>query len=262
MAILDLLRKAVAEGKPVALCTIVNTRGAVPRHAGTKMIVFGDGRTEGTVGGGEVENLVQKEALAAVKDGKTRFLKYDLIDVEKGDPGLCGGSLSIFIEPYLHPATVVVVGAGHVGKAVAHLAGWLGFRVVISDDRFDLCTPEKTPGGDIYLPLAMGKIPEEFTVDSQTYFVLVTRGVDVDVAGLPSLLKTDAPYIGLIGSKRRWSHTREKLQEIGISEEEISRIKSPIGMDINAETPEEIAVSIMAEIINQRNESKRHLRKI
>jgi xanthine dehydrogenase accessory factor len=262
MEVLEKLREAVAELRPVALCTVVNTRGAVPRHAGTKMLVFGDGKSFGTVGGGEVENLVLKEALVAIEDGKTRFLNYDLIDVEKGDPGLCGGSLSVFVEPYVHPPTVVIVGAGHVGRAVAHLAGWLGFRVVISDDRTELCTPEKTPGGDAYLPLQMSKIPEEMSVDTHTYFVLVTRGVDVDVEGIPSLLKTNAGYIGLIGSKRRWSHTRDKLQEMGISEEEILRIKSPIGLDINAETPEEIAVSIMAEIIDQRNETKRHLRKI
>lgn len=262
MEILERLREAVAEQRPVALCTVVNTRGAVPRHAGTKMLVYGDGKSVGTVGGGEVENLVLKEALTAIEDGKTRFLNYDLIDVERGDPGLCGGSLSVFVEPYVHPPTVVIVGAGHVGRAVAHLAGWLGFRVVISDDRTELCTPEKTPGGDVYLPLEMSKIPEEMSVHKHTYFVLVTRGVDVDVEGIPSLLKTNAAYIGLIGSKRRWSHTREKLKEIGISEEEISKIKSPIGLDINAETPEEIAVSIMAEIIDQRNETKRHLRKI
>ncbi|MDF1519581.1 MAG: XdhC family protein [Brevefilum sp.] len=261
MEILDLLKNAVAEGTPVALCTVVNTKGAVPRHAGTKMIVYRDGSTDGTVGGGELENLVHKEALAAIKDGKTRFLNYDLINVEKGDPGLCGGSVSIFVEPYLHPATVVVVGAGHVGRAVAHLASWLGFRVVISDDRKELCTPERSPGGDVYLPVSMADLPDEMTIDSQTYMVLVTRCVDVDLAGLPSILKTDTPYIGLIGSNHRWSHTKEKLLEIGISQEDIGRIKSPIGIDINAETPEEIAVSIMAEIINWRNEDKRHLRK-
>ncbi|MDY6846657.1 MAG: XdhC family protein, partial [Chloroflexota bacterium] len=177
MEILELLKKAVAEEKPVALCTVVNTKGAVPRHAGAKMIVFGDGRTAGTVGGGEVESLVLEEALNAIKDGKTRFLNYDLIDVEKGDPGLCGGTLSIFVEPYLNPATVVIIGAGHVGRAVAHLASWLGFRVVISDDRQDLCTPEKVPGGDIYLPVSISELPDEITIDSQTYMVLVTRGV-------------------------------------------------------------------------------------
>ncbi len=261
MDILDILKEAVNTQKPVALCTIVNTSGAVPRHAGTKMVVFGDGSFTGTVGGGEVENLVIKEALSAINEGKTRLHNYDLIDVERGDPGLCGGSLSVFVEPYVHPPTAVIVGAGHVGRAVAHLASWLGFRVVISDDRSELCVPEKSPGGDIYLPVAMSKIPEKINIDKQTYLVLVTRGVDVDVEGLPALLNTDAAYIGLIGSKRRWKHTREKLSAIGVSEDDISRIKSPIGLSIEAETPEEIAISIMGEIINQRNGNKPHLMK-
>lgn len=259
MEILDLLKDAVTKEQPVALCTVVNTNGAVPRHSGTKMIVYSDGRTVGTVGGGEVENLVREQALNAIKDGKTRFLNYDLMNVEKGDPGLCGGSLAIFVEPYLHPPTVVVVGAGHVGKAVVHLASWLGFRVIISDDRLELCSPEETPGADVYLPVEIRQIPEEVNIDSQTYLVLVTRGVDVDVAGLPSLVATEASYIGLIGSNKRWNHTQEKLLANGVSEEDILRIKSPIGLDINAETPEEIAVSIMSEIITIRNEQKRQL---
>jgi xanthine dehydrogenase accessory factor len=261
MDILEMLNQAVTAGKPVSLCTVVNTRGAVPRHAGSKMLVFGDGRTEGTVGGGEIENLVVKEALASLKDGKTRFLTYDMIDIET-DPGVCGGTVTLFVEPYLRNPTVVVVGAGHVGQAVIHLASWLGFRVVVSDDRADLCTPEVAPGGDSYLPIPMQALPDEMEIDSQTYFVLVTRGVEVDAAGLPALVETDAPYIGLIGSKRRWAHTREKLVEAGLTEDMIRRIKTPIGLEINAETPNEIAISILAEIIAFRNEGNRHYRKV
>lgn len=261
MEILELLNQALEAGNPVALCTVVNTRGAVPRHAGSKMLVYKDGQTEGTVGGGEIENLVIQEALKSLKDGRTRFLNYDMIDIET-DPGVCGGTVTLFVEPYLRDPTVVVVGAGHVGQAVIHLASWLGFRVVVTDDREDLCKPEIAPGGDVYLPVPMQALPDEMEIDSQTYLVLVTRGVDVDAAGIPSLLETEAPYIGLIGSKRRWAHTREKLVEAGLTVEQIARIKTPIGLEINAETPNEIAVSIMAEIIALRNQGKRHARKI
>lgn len=261
MEILERLNEAIAAGHPVALCTVVDTKGAVPRHAGTKMLVFSGGATEGTVGGGETENLVRDEALAAIKDGKTRYLTYNLVKVERGDPGLCGGSVSIFVEPYLQPPTVVVVGAGHVGRAVVHLAAWLGYRVVVSDDRADLCTPEATPGADQYLPVPMSRLPQEMEIGPQTYLVLVTRGVDVDVEGLPILLQTEAPYIGLIGSRKRWAHCQSKLKEAGVPDEQIARIKSPVGLSINAETPDEIAVSIMAEIIAQRNEDQQHLRK-
>ncbi len=261
MEIFDLLRQSTDQGEPAVLCTIVETKGAVPRHAGTKMIVFRDGRTEGTVGGGETEKLVRDAALESLIDGKTRLLSYDLINVEKGDPGVCGGSVTIFVEPYLMRPTVVVVGAGHVGKAVVHLASWLGFRVVLSDDRAELCSEESLPGADQYLPISMSQLSGHLEINQQTYFILVTRGVEVDVEGLPALLDTDASYIGLIGSKRRWQHTREKLLENGVGEDLISRVKSPIGLDIRAETPDEIAVSIMAEIIALRNRAERHYRK-
>lgn len=261
MEIFDQLNQALQENRPVALCTVVNTKGAVPRHAGTKMLVFTDGTFGGTVGGGETEKLVLEEALSAIKDGKTRFLNYSLVDVEKGDPGLCGGTVSVFVEPFFQPPTVIVIGAGHVGRAVIHLASWLGYRVVVSDDRADLCTPEAAPGGDLYLPVPMEDLPTQLEIGAQTYLVLVTRGVEVDIRGLPVLLETDAPYIGLIGSQRRWAHTQEKLRAAGISEEQIGRIKSPVGIHINAETPDEIAVSIMAEITSRRNQNPQHTRK-
>jgi len=236
----------------------VNTQGSVPRNAGAKMLVYSDGRFEGTVGGGEVENRVYNEAMTSFRDGKTRFLTYDMVDPQKGDAGVCGGVVTIFVEPFLELPTIIVVGAGHVGQAIVHLAKWLGFRVVVSDDRAELCNPEETPGADLYLPIPMSQIPEQVRLGARTFLVLVTRGTDVDVEGLPRLLKTDVPYIGLIGSKRRWTHTQEKLIEKGVSKESIERIKSPIGLFIHAETPNEIAVSVLAEIIDQYNQMKKH----
>jgi len=261
MDIIKLLTEAIAEGESVVLCTIVNTKGAVPRHAGAKMLVYSDGRFEGTVGGGEVENRVYDEAMASFKDGKTRFLTYDMIDPERGDAGICGGVVTVFVEPFLELPTIVVVGAGHVGKPIVHLAKWLGFRVVVSDDRKELCNPEETPGGDLYLPVPMSEIPYQMTLSARTYLVLVTRGAEVDIEGLPAILETDVPYIGLIGSKRRWAHTQEKLLEQGISQEALARIKSPIGIFIHAETPREIAVSVLAEIIDHYNQMKKHFQR-
>jgi xanthine dehydrogenase accessory factor len=261
MRIVELLNEALERGKPVVLCTIVNTKGSVPRHAGAKMLVYSDGRFEGTVGGGEVENRVLAEAIASFIDGKTRFLTYDMINPEEGDAGICGGVVTVFVEPFLELPTVVVVGAGHVGRPIVHLAKWLGFRVVVSDDREELCTPEETPGADLYLPIPMSQIPEQLSLGSRTFLVLVTRGSEVDIEGLPALLETDVPYIGLIGSKRRWAHTQEKLIENGISTETLERIKSPIGLFIHAETPNEIAISIMAEIIDHYNKMKKHFQR-
>ena len=146
-------------------------------------------------------------------------------------------------------ALIVVIGAGHVGKAVAHLAKWLGFRVAVSDDRVEFCNPEAVPNADAYYPVPMAELVNQFTVTHQTYFVVTSRGSSVDAVGLPSLLESEAAYVGVIGSKRRWLTTVKALKEKGVAEEKIARVHSPMGLELNAETPEEIAVSIMAEIM-------------
>mgnify|MGYP005865156279 FL=1 len=170
-------------------------------------------------------------------------------DPERGDPGVWGGTVNVFIEPFLPKATVAVIGGGHVGKAVAFLAKWLGFRVVICDDRPDFCTPESVPGADAYYPAPMSDLPSLMDITPWTYLVLTTRNAQIDADGLPALLDTPAGYIGVIGSRKRWETTRKLLQEKGISAESILRVRSPVGLELNAETPEEIAVSILAEII-------------
>jgi xanthine dehydrogenase accessory factor len=153
------------------------------------------------------------------------------------------------VEPILPPALIVVIGAGHVGKAVVHLAKWMGFRVALSDDRAEFCNPESVPNADAYYPVPMAELANQLTVTNQTYLVVTSRGSAIDAAGLPSLLESEAAYIGVIGSKRRWLTTVKALQEKGVAEEKIARVHSPMGLELNAETPEEIAVSIMAEIM-------------
>lgn len=235
-----------------ALCTIILSSGSTPRHTCSKMLVLADGSSTGTVGGGELENRVKTAALQAIQDGKPRRLEYNMSDPGRGDPGVCGGQVEVFVEPILPKPTLVVIGAGHVGKAVAYLAHWLGFRVVVSDDRQELCTVEQVPGADIYLPGEMADLPKMLDITPWTYLVLTTRGVDTDVAGLPALLETPAAYIGVIGSRRRWATTCKELTAKGISPEKLECVRSPIGLELMAETPEEIAVSIMAEIIMMR----------
>jgi xanthine dehydrogenase accessory factor len=162
---------------------------------------------------------------------------------------VCGGTVEVFVEPILPPAMIVVIGAGHVGKAVVHLAKWLGFRVAVSDDRAEFCNPESVPGADAYYPVAMGKLTEHLKLNKQTYIVITSRGSAVDAAGLPNLLESDAAYLGVIGSRRRWLTTVKALKEKGVSEDKIAQVHSPMGLELNAETPEEIAVSILAEIL-------------
>ncbi len=240
-------------GQTGALCTIVHSQGSAPRHTGSKMLVYQDGNIIGSVGGGEIESRVIQEALQAISDGKTRMLKYSLVDPKRGDVGICGGQVEVFVEPIVPAPLLVVVGGGHVGKAVAHLAKWLGFRVAVSDDRAEFCNPDAVPDADEFYNVPLEELPKYLNITPSTYLVLTTRGLMVDVPGLPALLDTPAAYIGVIGSKRRWIFARKKIIESGIPEEKLAKVYSPIGLDINAETPEEIAVSIMAEVIMRRN---------
>jgi len=248
-SIYQALAEIEKEKHPAALCTVVRTSGSTPRHSTSKMLVYPDGHILGTVGGGELENRVRQEALAALKDGQPRLLTYNMNDPSRGDVGVCGGQVEVFVEPILPAPTLVVVGGGHVGKAVAHLAKWLGFRVAVSDDRPEFCTPEANPDADEFYACSMAELPQRLDITPQTALVLTTRGSQVDAAGLPALLETQAGYIGVIGSRRRWSETVKQLNEAGIPDEPLKRVRSPIGLGIGAETPEEIAVSILAEVL-------------
>jgi xanthine dehydrogenase accessory factor len=246
------LARLEQEHQPAALCTVVHTSGSTPRHTTSKMLVYPDRHILGTVGGGMLEDRVIQEGLDAIKDGKPRLLQYSLTDPARGDVGVCGGQVEVYVEPILPPATLVVIGGGHVGKAVTHLAKWLGFRVAVSDDRPEFCTPEANPDADEFYPVPLAELPLQLNITPQTYLVLTTRGVTIDVPGLPVLLESQAAYIGVIGSQRRWATTVKELNEAGISDEQLKRIHSPIGLEIGAETPEEIAVSILAEILKLR----------
>jgi xanthine dehydrogenase accessory factor len=172
-----------------------------------------------------------------------------MADPSRGDPGVCGGQVKIFVEPIMPMPILVIIGGGHVGREVAHLGKWLGFRILVSDDRPEFCTPEAIPDADEFFPGPTGIFPDQIQITPRTYFVLTTRSVDLDVLVLPALIKSDAPYIGVIGSRRRWALTREKLMAEGIPQEKIDGIHSPIGLDLKAETPREIALSIMAEVL-------------
>jgi xanthine dehydrogenase accessory factor len=241
------------KGESVAVCIVISSHGSTPRHAGSKMLVYPDGHFTGSVGGGEVEARVINEALQTLQDGRSRHLYYSMVDPEKGDAGVCGGQLEVYVEPVLPKPEVLIVGGGHVGKALAHLAHWLGFRVIVSDDRAEFCTPEINPDADAFFAGPMSELAGKVKITPQTYIVLTTRGSTIDVPGLPALLASQADYIGVIGSRRRWSITRKGLAEAGISEAALARVHTPVGLDLHAETPEEIAVSIMAEIILLRN---------
>lgn len=248
-AVYEALLAAQSAGEAVALVTIVHTTGSIPRHAGSKMLVRSDGSTVSTVGGGALESRIIQEALTCIADGESRLEEYHLNSLDAGDPGICGGSVRVFIEPVGVIPVLLVIGAGHCGRALAELGKWSGYRVILCDDRPEYCNPETVPGLDDYIVCPPSEITRRVTITTQTYIAATTRGVPVDMDLIPQLLETPAPYIGVIGSRRRWFLAAQALKERGLTDLQLGRVRSPIGLEIEAETPKEIAVSIMAEII-------------
>jgi xanthine dehydrogenase accessory factor len=254
-SLLHELVAAVDARLPVALATVVETHRAVPRHAGSKMLIHGDGRWSGSVGGGEMEARVLAEAGAALADGRPRLLRYAFVDPAAGDPGVCGGEAVVSIEPHLPEPTVLVVGCGHVGRAVVELADWLGFHVAAADDREELLTMELLPGADVLLRGSAAEALETLGTNAEVFAVLATRGTEVDVEWLPALLVSGARSIGVIGSRRRWRRTRSELIERGVPAVDLDEVASPVGLDIGAETPREIALAILGQVVALRRDS-------
>jgi xanthine dehydrogenase accessory factor len=241
------LSAAVAEGHPVVLATVIGTHRSAPRHSGTKMLIFGDGTTSGTVGGGEMESRVIAAAGEVLSTNRPRRLEYALVDPRRGDPGVCGGEVEIYLEPFMPPHTVYVVGCGHVGSAVVDLAHWIGYRTVAIDDRPEMVTEKALPHADQRVVGSLADVAAPIDPDSS--IVLVTRNVDSDVLVVPQALASPARYIGVMGSTTRWRTVAARLGDAGVTAADLERIHTPIGIELQAETLEEIAVSIMSEII-------------
>ena len=243
------LVQVLQDNKPAALANVVKTRGASPREAGAKMLVYPNGSIVGSVGGGDMELRVINAAKDALRDGKPRYLDMTLSNEGHGDPMICGGEMEIFVEPITLVPTLLVVGAGHIGAAIAQLAQQVGFRVVVLDDRPDFVTTASFPYADERLAGDLVEKICQLDITPQTYIVLVTRAHTLDAALLGAVVDKPAAYIGMLGSQRRVLTVMELLKQKGVSEAALKRVHAPIGIEIRAETPQEIAVSIMAEII-------------
>ena len=194
------LSQAQQDNTPVTLVTVIETRGSIPRHAGSKMLVYPDGAIVGTIGGGLMESRVIEEALLAQQEVTPRVRQYTLNDIDSGNVGICGGTATMFIEPIGIAPTLLVIGGGHVGKALAQLGKWAGYRVALSDDREVFCNPTYLAGLDEYIVCPPADILEHTAISARTFIAAVTRGLPVDRRLIPALLRTDAAYIGLIGS--------------------------------------------------------------
>jgi xanthine dehydrogenase accessory factor len=241
------------QGRRAALATIVSRKGSTPRKDAAKMLVYDDGRHAGTIGGGCAEAEVCREALASMRSGKPLLLKFDLTGDNAEDGGLiCGGTMEVYVEPILPDPTLIIFGAGHVGRSVAEIVQTLGFRIVVVDDRIKYANRERFPHADALIVDTWDQVFTQLTVTDSSYLLIVTRGHDYDLTCLRFALKTPAKYIGLMGSHRKIKLFYETLEKEGFDPALFHRVQAPVGIEIGSETPEEIAVRIAAQLIQVR----------
>jgi xanthine dehydrogenase accessory factor len=238
------------QGRCSAIATIVECRGSSPQKQGAKMLVRDDGSLMGTLGGGCLEADVVQAALMALKEGEPATMPFELTEREGGL--VCGGTVLVYIEPLLLEPHLVVLGAGHVGKTLAKLARFTGFRVTVVDDRKEFANRENVPDADELMITDFDRAFDGIAMESGTFVVVATRGHNHDLDAVKAALRTSAGYIGLLGSRRKKALLCQALEQSGFSKEDISRVIIPVGMEIGSVTPEEISVSIMAQIVQKR----------
>ena len=248
------------EGRRGAVATIVNVRGSIPAFKTAKMLVRDDGSIVGTIGGGCVEADVWQAAREVMESERPRTLTFDLNNDPKYDTGLvCGGTLEVFVEPVLPPAKLYIFGAGHIAASLCKVARMAGFDVTVVDDRDAYANRERFPEAEQVIAEDFDKATARLTPSELSYIVIVTRGHRDDMRVLRWAVQTPARYVGMIGSKRKTITIFKELQKEGIPAQLFDRVHAPVGLDIGAITPEEIAVSITAELIAKRRNVEREL---
>jgi xanthine dehydrogenase accessory factor len=243
-------------GRRGAVATIVHARGSIPSFRSAKMLVRDDGSIVGTIGGGCVEADVWQAAREVMESEKPRTLTFDLNQDPKYDTGLvCGGTLEVLIEPILPPALLYIFGAGHVAANLCKIAANAGFEPIIVDDRTSYATKERFPDAREVHALEFDEAMRTLEPTEASYIVIVTRGHRDDMRVLGWAVQSRARYIGMIGSKRKVIEIFKTLQKEGVPAHLFDRVHAPIGIDIGAITPEEIAVAITAELIAIRRQA-------
>ena len=248
--VFEALTAALDRGEDAALVTIVSAQGSTPQRVGAKMVVFPDGRTVGTIGGGCYENDAFWKAKEAMQSRKPQLVKYELNDDFAQENGLvCGGQMQVYIEPLEATPRLYIIGAGHEGYHLGRLAHTIGFRTHILDDREKFANKERFPNAE---EVIVDTIPEwlhRADIPTSAYVVIVTRGHTHDLDALRALAARDLRYLGLIGSKAKVKRIYDALLAEEMPPECLQRVHAPVGLDIGAVSPEEIAVSILAELI-------------
>jgi xanthine dehydrogenase accessory factor len=240
-------------GQKCALATIVQVKGSIPSYESAKLLVREDGSMIGTVGGGCVEAEVWNAAREVIESEKPRHLTFSLGQDAAYDNGLiCGGQLNIFVEPVVPQPRAFIFGGGHVSKSISKVANLAGFATVIIDDREAFANPERFPEADETYADEYESVFPKLAVTSSSYLIIVTRGHRDDMRVLRWAVTTQARYISMIGSKRKTISVIHELEKEGIPRDAFERVFAPMGLDIGAESPEEIAVSVVAEMIAMR----------
>jgi len=241
------------EGRRGAVATITTARGSIPSFQTAKMLVRDDGSIAGTIGGGCVEAEVWQAAREVMEEEKPRTLTFNLNNNPKYDTGLvCGGTLEVFIEPVLPPALLYIFGAGHVAYSLYKVAAMAGFEVTVVDDRESYANQERFPDAREVIADDFDAVTTRLTPPEGSYIVIVTRGHRDDMRVLRWAINARARYLGMIGSKRKTISIYKELEKEGIAAEKFAGIHAPVGLEIGAVTPEEIAVAIVAEMIAER----------
>ena len=248
--VLEAALRAEERGEAAALVTVVSTRGSTPQKAGARMLVHADGRLVGTIGGGCLEAEMTRRSRQAIDDRRVQLASYDLTPHEAGEDGLvCGGTMQVFIEPVEGTPVLCLFGAGHVAQPLARMASACGFRVEVADDRAKFANAERFPEADLLVvddfPDAAGKM----TLGPNSYAIVVTRGHQGDAVAVEAALGCGPRFVGLLGSRAKIVHIFAALAERGVSRERLATVHAPLGLEIGAQTPDEIAVSILAEMI-------------
>jgi xanthine dehydrogenase accessory factor len=245
------IARMIEAGEEGAVATVIGAAGSTPRESGAKMLIYSDGRILGTVGGGNIEKQVIKEALEVIRASQAKKLDYRL--APGGELGMiCGGNTEVFIEPILVAPALFIFGAGHIGQPLAKMARLAGFKIIVVDDRAEFATPDRFPGATSLVVVDFTHAFEQLDVNENSFIVIITHGHLGDETVLAGALKTPAKYIGMIGSRSKNAVVFAHLRAQGYTQADLDRAHAPIGLPIHAQTPEEIAVSILAEVIQAR----------
>jgi len=246
--IIKLLAQAIDSGTPAAFVTLISSSGSVPGAQSSKMLVYEDGSSKGTVGGGSIEAMVIKQAVACLGSGTGGKFDFELT-AAGNTKMICGGKAEVYIDVYSQPVKLLILGGGHVGQKIAEVCRTAGFPYKIADERQEFANRQRFPHASEIINELPYKAVERLAPGKDTYIVIVTRGHSLDKECLEASLKTDAAYIGMIGSASKVRETFRIFAEKGIHPEKDPRVYSPIGLRLGGKTPGEIAVSVLSEII-------------